>query len=59
MKLKDKLVIARELAAVALEGFDFLIVAEDEDLHYLTDTEKYEIHSLITNAIAGDVRDGK
>ena len=57
MKPKDKLVIARELAAVALEGYDFLNVAED--LHYLTDTEKYEIHSLITNAIAGDVRDGK
>ena len=59
MKLKDKLVIARELAAVTLEDYDFLNVSEDEDLQYLTDTEKYEIHSLITNAIAGDVRDGK
>lgn len=57
MKLKDKLTIAREIAAVSLEGFDYLSVseildAEGYDAELLTD----DIHELITNAIAAEVR---
>lgn len=57
MKLKDKLTIAREIAAVSLEGFDYLSVseildAEGYDAELLTD----DIHELTTKALAAEVR---
>lgn len=56
MKLKDKVTIARELAAVALEGFDFLSVVESEFGSQLNEEMQIEIHDIITIAIAAEIR---
>ena len=57
MKLKDKLTIAREIAAVSLEGFDYLSVSEILDAEgYDAELLADEIHAQITNAIAAEVR---
>lgn len=53
MLLKDKVQIARKLAADALESYEFLDVAETVDL---PEAEQLEIHSIITNALAAEIR---
>lgn len=56
MLLDDKLAHARRLAKEWLEGFEFLNIAEDEELQYENASDWDDIHDLIIN---GDVLIGE
>lgn len=57
MLLKEKVSIAREIAAVALEGIDYLTVVESlAEEGYDSEELADDIHDIITNALAAEIR---
>lgn len=55
MKLKDKVALARQLAAEWLNDFEFLNVVEDEATAELPEEIQLEIHSIITQALSSEI----
>lgn len=56
MLLKEKVRLARLVAAPALEDFEYLNVIESGHTSHLDEELQLEIHDIITNALAAEVR---